>query len=85
MNQERVQEGTATFDGLAKPWLTCVQNGPSADPTDERLKAHRLKDQGKEASKSRGYSVCNDMCKNLLTKHSENDRMNSLISQHFDT
>ena len=25
------------------------------------------------------------MCKNLLTKCSENDSVNSLISQHFDT
>ena len=56
-SQERAQEGTATLDGLAKPWLTCMQNGPSTDPTDERLKAHRLKDQGKEASKARGCSV----------------------------
>ena len=59
MNQERAQEGTATIDGLAKPWLTRMQNRSSADLTDERLKAHRLKDQGKEASKARGHSVCN--------------------------
>ena len=57
MNQERAQEGTATLDDLAKPWLTRMQNGPSIDPTEERLKAHRLKDQEKEASKARRHSV----------------------------